>query len=69
MKIFKFFSKVRESLKKAFTVEPIKYIPTQKVDQNSEKVETEKDDKCQMCGSYSGNYIYCNTCTVIISVG
>ena len=37
-------------------------LPEKKEDQN-------QNNKCNMCGEYSGNYILCNTCSVIISVG
>lgn len=62
MKIVKFFNKLFKSETK-----PVKVNLTKEV---VKKVETEeKNNKCNMCGGYSGNYILCNTCSVILSVG
>ena len=68
MKLFKFFSELFKPKTKVVKVNPIK--PTLPKKEMVKKVEPEeKDDKCRMCGGYSGNYILCSTCTVLISVG
>ena len=68
MKLFKFFSDLFNPRTKPVKVNSTKEtLPKKEI---VKKVEPEdKDNKCRMCGGYSGNYTLCNSCTVIISVG